>query len=99
MRASIAVSASDRAAPFSSAPSSAGLLGSLDLHALRSRTSGGDVEEDQRQRHTASQRSVSTFGRHARTALASPSGYFSALFRLRCLENAKRTRDGFPPHA
>ncbi|XP_019748756.1 puratrophin-1 [Hippocampus comes] len=60
MRASIAVSASDCAAPFSSDPSSAGLLGSLDLHVMRSRTSGGDVEEDELERDTASQRSVTT---------------------------------------
>ncbi|XP_077376550.1 uncharacterized protein plekhg4 isoform X2 [Festucalex cinctus] len=70
-RASIAVSASDRADPFlraaaTSDPSSAGLLGSLDLHVFRYRPPGGDVapprvDEDERERDTAcSQPSVTT---------------------------------------
>ncbi|XP_061560444.1 pleckstrin homology domain-containing family G member 4B isoform X2 [Phycodurus eques] len=71
-RASIAVSASDRADPFereaaTSDPSSSSLLGSLDLHLFRHEPPGDAafvtspcIEEDEREHETASQPSIAT---------------------------------------
>ncbi|XP_077419616.1 puratrophin-1 isoform X2 [Vanacampus margaritifer] len=87
-RASIAVSASDRADPFrraaeTSDPSSAGLLGSLDLHVFRYQPPGGDVappcvEEDERERDTATTESSGSSSRCLSGSTGSDSGCVSS---------------------